>query len=134
MRSRRVTTVVCSLALLPAVVGKLPLVDSDQLRRLTVAALAFLVVGSGAVLLVVCLRRRRQARAVPWITWNENGQPVSAIHRSAENPALWHWGSLAVAAILGVSYSWITGHWIILPVFAAFGFWAGWRARKFLRH
>lgn len=124
----------CCLAMLPAVVGKLPLVDADQLRRFSIAALAILVVGSAAALLVLCLRRRRKARSVPWITWNEDGQPVSAIHRNAENPALWHWGSLVVAGILGVSYSWITGQWIILPVFAAVGYWAGWRARKLLRH
>lgn len=120
-------------AMLPAIFNEYSLREPERLRRLDIAALAVLLAAGAAIFFSVQLRRRRRRKSVPWITWNADGASVSAVRHSAENPALWQWVSLGVATLLGVSYSWIGGHWIVLPLFVAGGYLAGWRARKALR-
>lgn len=111
--------------------------DSDsigrraELRRLDIAALAVIVVCNAAVLLLLRWKRVQKRNALGWTVWN--GDVPAAPENKVPAHKIILWAALAAGAALGVCYSWITGHWIILPAFLAVGCWTGLRGRKLLR-
>lgn len=119
--------------MLPVMPYRLSFSDRVRMRRLDIAALATLLLCDICILWLIRMKRKREEKSLSWVTWKD-GPPVRSDDHTAANRALLQWGVLAAAGLLGASYSWITNHWIILPVFLAGGYWAGWRAQKLLRH
>ncbi|MDE3179454.1 MAG: hypothetical protein KGM47_07300 [Acidobacteriota bacterium] len=119
--------------MLPVVMNYSWVADKARLRRLDIAALAVLLLCNISILLFLRVKRKRAEKALPWISWKE-GRPAPSNDHTAANQALLQWGVLAAAGLLGASYSWITGQWIILPFFLAGGYWIGTRARGLLHH
>lgn len=118
---------------LPVMLGHFPLNDRARLRRLDIAALAILLLCNICVLCLMRMKRKRAEKFLPWVTWKDRAPALSNDHAAA-NRRLLQWGVFTAAGLMGASYSWITSHWIILPLFLAGGYWAGWRAQKLLRH
>lgn len=119
--------------LLPVVLGHISLGERARLRRLDIAALVTLLVCNICVLGFMRMKRKREEKSLPWVTWKD-GAPAPSNDYTNANRTILHWGVFAVAGLMGASYSWVTNHWIILPIFLAGGYWVGWRARKLLRH
>ncbi|MGH9353118.1 MAG: hypothetical protein ACRD2G_13325 [Terriglobia bacterium] len=103
-----------------------------ELHRLDIAALAVIVLCNAAVLLLLHRKRARERNSLGWTVWKGDVPSTPGSEISACKLILWT--APAVGGMLGVSYSWITGHWIILPAFLAAGCWTGLRARKLLRN
>lgn len=119
----------CCGALLPVVLDHFSLPEQNRLRRLDIAALGALLV-CNAIMGFIWILQRRKARSLPWTTWN--GAPLASKDQREDNRALLQWGVLVGAGLMGAGYSWITGRWIILPIFLIAGYWIGLRARKML--
>lgn len=102
-----------------------------ELRRLDIAALAVIVACNAAVLLLLRWKRVRERRILGWTVWKGDAPATPENRIPARKMILC--AALAAAAALGICYSWITGHWIILPAFLAVGCWTGLRGRKLLK-
>lgn len=118
-------------ALAPFYLDASSLKHGAQLRRLDIAALVAIVLCNASVLLVLQRKRAQKRKSLGWMAWKGDVPTTPGSEISAHTLTLW--AGPAVGGMLGISYSWITGHWIILPAFLAVGCWTWMRARKLLR-
>ena len=106
--------------------------EQVRLRRLDIAALGTILLCNASILLLLRIKRRREQKLPSCAQGRGRLQP--SVKGYATPRWILPWGVLAAGAIMGTCYSWLSGDWIILPVFLAGGCWMGLRTRKLLRN